>query len=220
MGVHMEKKILITLVVAAVVILAAVAAAILLMGGKESAVYYLTVPPKDMKASLSTGAIDAYIAWEPYVSDSVVGGVGDVIMWSGDIMPNHPCCVVAVSNDFLASANGPELTERFIRAHMDATTWMNEALADHNSANYTLLVNMAVQFTQRDAAVVEAAFEHIIYRYDMGSEFRSALEQFTDMYMNTSMTTSALSREPLKASRTRCSASTKLLFPEPFAPTR
>jgi NitT/TauT family transport system substrate-binding protein len=186
----MDRKIVITLVVAVVVVLAAVAAAILLMGGEEKAVYYITVAPKDMKASLSTGQIDAYIAWEPYVSDSVVGGVGDVLMWSGDIMPNHPCCVVAVSNDFVAGTNGPELTARFIRAHMDATTWMNEALADHDSTNYTLLVNMAVQFTQRNASVVEAAFEHIIYRYEMGSEFRSALEQFTDMYIDTNMTTS------------------------------
>jgi NitT/TauT family transport system substrate-binding protein len=188
----MDKKILIALVVAAVVVVAAVAAALLMMGGNEKGgtVYYITVAPKDMKASLSTGQIDAYIAWEPYVSDSVVGGIGEVMMWSEEIMPNHPCCVVAVSNSFAAGTNGPDLTDRFIKAHVDATVWMNGALSDHSSANYTLLVNMAVQFTQRNASVVEAAFEHIKYGYEMNTGFRSSLEQFTDMYIDTNMTTS------------------------------
>ena len=187
----MDRKVLIAIGVAAIVVLAAVAAALLLVGGgsKGGTVYYVTLAPKDMKASLSTGQIDAYIAWEPFVSDSVVGDVGDVMMWSEEIMPNHPCCVVAVRNEFVAGANGPDLTNRFVKAHVDATTWMNTALADHNSAEYTQLVNMAVQFTQRNASVVEAAFEHLVYDFEMDTSFKSALEQFTDMYIETNITT-------------------------------
>jgi NitT/TauT family transport system substrate-binding protein len=195
----MDRKILIAVVVAVVVVIAAVAAALVLgLGGKGEGgtVYYVTVPPKDMRASLSTGQIDGYIAWEPFVSDSVVGDVGEVVMWSQDIMPNHPCCVVAVSNSFVAGSNGPELTSRFIKAHIDATEWMNAALAAPSSANYTLLVNMAVLFTQRNASVVEEAFGHIKYGYEMNSGFRSALEQFTDMYIETNMTTSQKLTDP------------------------
>jgi NitT/TauT family transport system substrate-binding protein len=191
LGIPMDKKILITIAVATVVLIAAVAAALLMTQGtkeKGGTVYYITVAPKDMKAALSTGQIDAYIAWEPYVSDSVEGDVGSVLEWSSQIMPNHPCCVVAVSNSFVAGTNGPELTDRFVKAHIDATKWMNDALSHKDGANYTLLVNMAVQFTQRNETVVKAAFGHLQYGYDMGSNFRSALQQFTDMYISTNMT--------------------------------
>jgi NitT/TauT family transport system substrate-binding protein len=190
----MEKKlIIVAVVIAAIVVIGGISAALLL--GKESktsgTVYYITVVPKDMKASLAGGSIDAYIAWEPYVSDSVVGNVGDVLEWSNKIMPNHPCCVVAVSPDFLSKPNGVNLTERFLKAHIEANNWMADALAHPSGANYTALVNMAVQFTSRNATVVKAAFEHVKFGYEMNQAFRNALQQFTDMYIDTNMTTAA-----------------------------
>jgi NitT/TauT family transport system substrate-binding protein len=188
----MDKKIIIAIVVAAIVVTGMVAAALLLsMGGKGGAVSYITVPPKDMRAALSTGQVDAYIAWEPYVSDSVVGGAGEILMWSSEIMPNHPCCVVLVRNAFLNGPNGAELTTRFVKAHIDANEWMSDALQHPTGSNYTLLINMAVQFTARNETVVKAAFDHIKFGYEMGSKFRSDLEQFTDMYIETNMTQSS-----------------------------
>jgi len=190
----MDKKIVISVGVAVIVVIAAIAAALILgeqddKVDKTGTVYYITVPPKDMRASLSTGDIDGYISWEPYVSDSIVGGVGVILEWSDEIMPNHPCCVVAVSNSFSGGPNGPDLTSRFIRAHMDATVWMNNALSHTSSADYDLLVSMAMDFTQRNETVVKAAFDHIEYGYEMNTGFRSALEDFTDMYIETNMTT-------------------------------
>jgi NitT/TauT family transport system substrate-binding protein len=190
----MEKKlIIIAVVIAAIVVVGGISAALLL--GKESkvsgTVKYVTLAPKDMKAALASGSIDAYIAWEPYVSDSVVGNVGDVLEWSSEIMPNHPCCVVAVSPDFLSGTNGVSLTERFLKAHIDANNWMLDALAHPTKANYTALVDMAVQFTSRNATVVKAAFEHVKYGYEMNQNFRDSLKQFTDMYIETNMTSAS-----------------------------
>ncbi|OGS42765.1 MAG: hypothetical protein A3K76_06420 [Euryarchaeota archaeon RBG_13_57_23] len=188
----MESKIIIAIAVAAVVVVGVVAAAVVLMsGGEGGSVKYITLAPKDMKANLASGQIDAYIAWEPFVSDSVVGDVGEVLMWSDEIMDDHPCCVVAVRTGFLSetSVNGTDLTNRFVRAHVDATEWMLDALADEAGANYTKLVEMAVQFTARNESVVKAAFVHIQFGYEMGSDFEEALKKFTDMYIDTNMTT-------------------------------
>jgi len=188
----MEKKlIIIAVVIAAIVVVGGLSAALLLGNGSKNGgtVYYVTLPPKDMKAALAGGTVDAYIAWEPYVSDSVVGDVGDVLEWSNQIMPNHPCCVVAVSSSFLNGPNGINLTERFLKAHIEANQWMVDALAHPSGANYTSLVDMAVQFTSRNATVVEAALEHVKYGYEMDQNFRNALKQFTDMYIDSNMTT-------------------------------
>jgi len=187
-----DKKVIIAIVLAAIVVVGVAAAAVMLnRQGDGGSVKYLAFAPKDMKAALATDQVDAYIAWEPYVSDSVAGHVGEVLMWTEEIMPNHPCCVLVLRTGFLSETNGLELAQRFVKAHMVATEWMNEALADKEGANYTKLVDMAVGFTARNATVVEAAFEHLQFKYEMGASFDSALETFTDMYIELNMTTSS-----------------------------
>ncbi|MDH3364943.1 MAG: ABC transporter substrate-binding protein [Thermoplasmata archaeon] len=152
--------------------------------GATNVVYYTVVPPASMKGALAAGQIDGYIAWEPFVSDSVVGGVGKVLEWSEEIAPNHPCCVVAVHNPFVSDQEGQELAARFMRAHMDATDWINAAMADKESAEYDLLKNISVEFTMRNESVVEEALQHMQFRYVMDDQFSTALENFTGMYMD------------------------------------
>ena len=185
----MDRKVMIAIAVAAVVVIGVVAAAIMLSNSKGGAVYYVTIAPQNMRAALASGEVDAYIAWEPYVSDSVVDGVGEVLMWSEEIMPNHPCCVVAVSNAFLELEHGPELTKRFLSAHIEANIWMADAMSDVEGENYSLLLDMATEFTLRSEEVVEASFDHLKFGYEMDEGFQTALEEFTQMYIDTNMTT-------------------------------
>ncbi|HXK37427.1 MAG TPA: ABC transporter substrate-binding protein, partial [Candidatus Paceibacterota bacterium] len=155
----MDKKILLAIVVAAIVVGAVVAVAVLYQPeSRTGTVYYdtsITVP--NMKAALATGLIDGYISWEPFVSDAVMDDTGEVLMWSSEMMPNHPCCVVVASTNFIGTEDGPDLTKRFLKAHMEATEWMLSADEDHNSADYTLLVTLAQEFTLKNSSVVSAA---------------------------------------------------------------
>lgn len=188
----MDKKVLMAIVIAAVVVTAVVATAYMLRsddGARTGTVYYdtsITVP--NMKAALATGMVDGFIAWEPFVSDAYMDGTGEVLMWSSEIMPNHPCCVVVASTNFLETENGPELTKRFLKAHMEATEWMISAIQDHDSDEYSLLVTLAQEFTLRNASVVSAAMSHLEYSYEMDSSFLSALEEFTNMYIDLNIT--------------------------------
>jgi len=157
----MQKK-LIAVIIAIVILVAAVGAALILTSKAPESVGYVSMPVPSMKGALSTNSsIGGYIAWEPFDSDGVISGVGHVLNWSGDIRPNHVCCVILVSDAFLETPQGPNLTIRFLKAHVEATEWMNSALADNSSANYTLLVSMAVNFTGKNSTVIEAAFEHM-----------------------------------------------------------
>jgi len=187
----MSRKMLIVAViaVAALVTLGAYAATFLRGGERGGSVYYLRMAPATMGASLSSGSIDAYIAWEPFVSEAAVGGTGEVLLWSKDIMPGHPCCVVAVSKDFLAEPNGAEVATRFLRAHMDATEWMADAMAHRDGAAYALLRTLAVEFTGRNETVVDEALRHLEYRYAVDAAFLSGLETFVNMYIDTNQTT-------------------------------
>ena len=188
----MRRELVIASVIAVVVVvvLGAYAATVLMREDQRGgSVYYLKAAPASMAAYLSSGQIDAYIAWEPFVSEAIVGGTGEVLLWSHDIMEGHPCCVVAVSKSFLEQPNGAEVTKHFLRAHMEATEWMVEAMADRDSENYTLLRTLAMEFTGRNGSVVDEALRHLEYRYLLDSTFTSALKTFVNMYIETNQTT-------------------------------
>ena len=55
---------------------------------------------------LTTGQIDGYVAWQPYLALAEKSGIGKVVALSRDFPPdgtwhNHPCCVLVASNDIL-----------------------------------------------------------------------------------------------------------------------
>ncbi|UCE45706.1 MAG: ABC transporter substrate-binding protein [Methanobacteriota archaeon] len=181
-----KKNFATALILATVLLVAGVATYVVLEqrgGDDENAVYYVVEAPSNMKGVLAANHIDGYIAWEPFVSDAVVDGVGKVIEWSGEIVPDHPCCVVAVYNSFASDSEGQDMSARFLKAHMTATDWINQAMDDSDSADYALLVDIAVEFTERNESVVEEALEHMKFHYAMDASFTTALENFTDMYM-------------------------------------
>lgn len=138
----------------------------------------IDMAPKDMKVKLQSGDIAGYIAWEPFPSEATVEGVGRVLASSNDIWPNHLDCVVAVDKNF-ASANQAK-TLGFLRAHVAATDWINKALADQKSGEYTHLVELATKFTGRLPAVVESALKKMTYKTAIVPSFKDSFEQYTD----------------------------------------
>lgn len=190
----MEKKSLYAIVVAAVVVVAAVAAVYVLTKsdngpGQKNPVYFITMPVSSMKGSLAGGSIDGFIAWEPFGSEAIIDDVGTDLIWSGEIMPNHPCCVVVASTDFLTESvggglTGTNITMQFVKAHAETTKWMTDALSHKDGANYTLLVNLGMEFTGKSQAIVASALDHLTYGYEMSADFTAGITNFTEMFIN------------------------------------
>jgi len=195
----MERKMLYAIAVVAVVLVAAVAAVYVLTSSEKepkakSPVYFVTMPVSSMKGSLASGGIDGFIAWEPFGSEAVVEDVGEALEWSGEIMPNHPCCVVVASTEYLVrdlggGLTGSDITLRFVKAHAETTKWMVDALNHKNGANYTLLVNLGMGFTNKGQAVVESALDHLKYSYVMDEAFMTGITNFTEMFINSGVIT-------------------------------
>lgn len=75
-----------------------------------------------MNDSLKTDNIDGMITFEPYVSIAKENGAVELIN-SKDILPNHPCCVVAASDKFIE--NHPNETNTLLEIHKNATEFIN-----------------------------------------------------------------------------------------------
>jgi NitT/TauT family transport system substrate-binding protein len=76
-----------------------------------------------MQNALIGGDVDGYIAWEPYVSQSEFTGNETVFMYSKDIWPEHPCCVVIATDSFMKK--NPDRLEQFLKVHVEATNYTN-----------------------------------------------------------------------------------------------
>jgi len=139
----------------------------------------------NMELKLQTGAIDGFMAWEPFPSDAVFKGIGKVLATSSDIWPNHLDCVIVADKTFTALY--PDVVVNFLRAHIEATNWINHAKSDINSADYELLVDIGVQFTTRNATVIKEALNRIHYRYAINLAFLSTFIEFTGKLIDYNM---------------------------------
>jgi len=181
----MERKFVIAIVavVAAVIVTAGVfASGILTPANDPTVIRHTVVAPKDQAAAMQTGAIDGGVSWEPYVSDSVVAGSGKALLRSGDYWPNHPCCVIAVDKAW--AEQNPEVAMRFLKAHVEATEWIQQTLNEPSSENYTKLMEIGAAFSFRDASVVENATKHMKLEYNITEESKGYFANYTQSYID------------------------------------
>jgi len=133
----------------------------------EAKIRVVVLSPRDMIDQMRLGQIDGFVAWEPFVSEAVVKGIGKAIAWSSDIWPNHPCCVVAVRSDL-----DEDVVRALIWAHIKATRFIND------EKNYDKVLRYAVEFTGREEKVVREALKHIKFvEYPDKKEFRVYYER-------------------------------------------
>lgn len=73
-------------------------------------------------SALAADKIDAYIMYEPFVSISHYRNTGKVMMYSGEIIDNHPCCVIVAREDFIQKH--PTELKKFLKIHYTAIEYV------------------------------------------------------------------------------------------------
>lgn len=122
---------------------------------KPEDVRIITLKPQEMLRALSSGQIDAFIAWEPYPSMAVLGKAGRILLSSRQIWRSHPCCVLVADSEF-ARKHG-DLVLKVVKAHKRATKFINENFAEAS--------DMAHLFTGQENDVVKLAMKNIEFSY-------------------------------------------------------
>lgn len=181
------------IIIAAVAIVAVLVVAGLLIAfvpqTSAKTIKYTDVPPVNQQAYIQQGLIDGGVSWEPYGSDSISNGTGKALLWSSDIWPNHPCCVVVVDKDFLASNLQAALG--VMKAHIEANKWIAQTIANKNTtegqANYSLLLNLGASFSNRNTTVVEMSLEHLTLDYNITEEQTNYLKTFVESYISSGL---------------------------------
>ena len=88
---------------------------------KDLKVYAMKVP--SMNDALKSNQIDGMLTYEPFVTTAVENGNTELVD-SSEIIPGHPCCVVAASDDFLKEH--PDEAKKIVEIHGNATKYVQE----------------------------------------------------------------------------------------------
>jgi NitT/TauT family transport system substrate-binding protein len=97
------------------------------------------------------GIIDAYIAWEPFVAEVVVKGLGNVIYTSNNILPDHQCCIFYISGKMFREQ--PDLVKKLIKVHLKSMKFVSERPSD--------AMKIFAERTGKDLAVVQESWERM-----------------------------------------------------------
>ena len=76
-----------------------------------------------MNDALKSNQIDGMLTYEPFVTTAVENGNTELVD-SSEIIPGHPCCVVAASDDFLKEH--PDEAKKIVEIHGNATKYVQE----------------------------------------------------------------------------------------------
>ena len=91
-----------------------------------------------MNDALKTKQIDGIITFQPYVSIAANDTSNVVLENSSGILPNHPCCVVVASDDFIK--NHEDKAKDIVDIHKNATKFINDKVAAGNSSEVVKLL--------------------------------------------------------------------------------
>lgn len=91
-----------------------------------------------MNDALKTRQIDGIITFQPYVSIAANESGNYVLADSKTMLPNHPCCVVVASDDFIK--NNKDTVKDIIAIHEEATEFINDQIAADNASAVVALL--------------------------------------------------------------------------------
>ncbi|MBW9221108.1 ABC transporter substrate-binding protein [Methanothermococcus sp. SCGC AD-155-M21] len=114
-----------------------------------------------MPQLLSTGELDAVIAWQPKPAELENNNIGKIVTYSEDLPPkgmweNHPCCVMVISDDALENKN--YASKEFLKLIILATEEINR--------NKTLAVDASAHWLGVEKDIEEKSIPYIKYSAD------------------------------------------------------
>lgn len=130
-----------------------------------------TMKVSSMNDALKTGGIDAMLTYEPYVTISKEINNQNLVESSGDILPDHPCCVVVMNEKFLSGH--PDKAKKVLDIHKKAT--------EKIKANPEGIVKYLPANIVPDPKIEKESLAHIKWVSDLNDTYKKNVYNFLDI---------------------------------------
>lgn len=106
--------------------------------------------PGDAITAITAGQVDAVLLPAPSPTVIEQEGNGKIVLWSGAMSPDHPCCVLVVSGKLIRE--NPDAVTEIVKTHLQAT--------DYNKQNQDEAAQIYSDYTKNTKEVAEASFKN------------------------------------------------------------
>lgn len=145
-----------------------------------------------MNDALKTKQIDGIITFQPYVSIAANDSNNVVLENSSGILPNHPCCVVVASDDFIK--NHENETKEIIAIHENATNFINSQI---KSGNSSAVVKLLPEDIVSDAHLEESSLGSFPFIFGIDDSFKADVDAFQKLEVDIGILNNTVSHDKL-----------------------
>ena len=140
-------------------------------------VFIKGMTPGDAVTAILAGKVDGIFLPTPSPSTVVNQGKGKVVVHSGEMYPNHTCCVLVVSGKLIREH--PEIVRQIIKTNDKAVAWnqqnLDEAAQIYSTKTGASLADVKASLTEWDGSwasdpnvIVEPVLDYAKIQYQLG----------------------------------------------------
>lgn len=145
-----------------------------------------------MNDALKTKQIDGIITFQPYVSVAEADEGNTVLADSEAILPNHPCCVVVASDDFIK--NHENETKSILDIHKKATEFINTNVAAGKTDE---VVKLLPEDIVTDASIEADSLESFPFLFGVDDSFKADVDAFQALEVDLGIIKDPISHDKL-----------------------
>ena len=142
--------------------------------------------------ALKTNNIPAAITFQPFVSTGANEDNVDEFIDSSEILPNHPCCVVVASDDFIK--NNENTTKDILDIHKNATKFINDKIKANETAE---VVKLLPEDIVSDANVEAQSLESFPFISGLDKNYKANVDTFQGLEVDLGILNSTISQDDL-----------------------
>ena len=157
---------------------------------KDLNVSAMKVP--SMNDALKTKQIDGIITFQPYVSIAANDTNNVVLENSSGILPNHPCCVVVASDDFIK--NHENETKNIIEIHNESTKFINDNI---KSGNTSEVVKLLPEDIVSNADLEALSLKSFPFISGLDNSFKADVDSFQNLEVKLGILNSTVPQDKL-----------------------
>lgn len=140
-------------------------------------VFIKGMTPGDAVTAILAGKVDGIFLPTPSPSTVVNQGKGKIVVQSGEMYPNHTCCVLVVSGKLIREH--PEIVRQIIRTNDKAVAWnqqnLDEAAEIYSTKTGASLADVKASLKEWDGSwasdpnvIVEPVLDYAKIQYELG----------------------------------------------------
>ena len=146
-----------------------------------------TMKVSSMNDALKTDGIDAMLTYEPYVTISKDINNQTLVENSADILPDHPCCVVIMSEKFLSKES--DKSNKILDIHKRAT--------EKIEANPEGVMQYLPPHIVPDSEIEKESLTHIKWVSDLNDTYKKNVNDFLNIEKDLGIITGNIPQEKL-----------------------